>query len=76
MGHAGSLGAGVRNPGDFVVGHGNGVVIVPKDSVDSAVASALAREAKEAAMRESLEQGSTTAALLGLTDTMRRLGLD
>jgi len=76
MGHAGSLGAGIRNPRNFAVGHGNGVVVVPKDSVDSAVASALAREAKEAAMCESLEQGSTTAALLGLTDTMRRLGLE
>ena len=36
----------------------------------------LFREAKEAAMRESIQHGGTTAALLGLTDTMRRLGLE
>jgi len=34
------------------------------------------REAKEAGMRESIQRGGTTAALLGLTETMRRLGLE
>jgi 4-hydroxy-4-methyl-2-oxoglutarate aldolase len=64
------------HPGDFIVGDRDGVVVVPHDSVDGVIASALAREAKEAAMRESIQRGGTTAALLGLTDTMRRLGLE
>jgi len=49
---------------------------IPKDQVDGVIASALAREAKEAAMREAIQHGGTTAALLGLTETMRRLGLE
>src|SRR3982751_3299693 len=68
------IGDVVINPGDFVVGDRDGVVIVGKDHVDEVIASAIAREAKEAAMRESIEHGATTAALLGLTETMRGLG--
>ena len=70
------IGDVVIHPGDFVVGDRDGVVVVPSDRVDATIASALAREAKEAAMRESIRHGGTTAALLGLTDTLRRLGLE
>lgn len=64
------------HPGDIVVGDRDGVAIVAKDRVDEVIASAVAREAKEADMRAAIERGATTAELLNLTETLRRLGLD
>lgn len=63
-------------PGDIVVGDRDGVVIVDQDCVDKVIASSLAREAKEAQMRAAIEQGATTAELMDLAATFRRLGLD
>ena len=62
-------------PGDFVVGDRDGVAIVAKDRVDEVIASALEREIKETAMRAAIDQGATTADLLNLGETLRRLGL-
>jgi 4-hydroxy-4-methyl-2-oxoglutarate aldolase len=63
------------HPGDIVVGDRDGLVVVPQAEVGSAIASSLAREEKEAGQREAIGRGAFTADLLGLTDTLRRLGL-
>ncbi len=69
------VGQVVVHPGDIVVGDRDGVVIVPRERTDDVLAAALAREQKEEEMRAAIAQGATTAELLGLTETLRRLGL-
>jgi 4-hydroxy-4-methyl-2-oxoglutarate aldolase len=62
-------------PGDIVVGDRDGLVIVSPDEVESVLASARAREAKEAGFRSAIEKGASTAELLGLMPTLESLGL-
>jgi 4-hydroxy-4-methyl-2-oxoglutarate aldolase len=70
------IGDVVINPGDIVVADRDGVAVVPADRVDAVLAAALEREHKEARMREAIAQGATTADLLDLMPTLRRLGLE
>lgn len=63
------------HPGDIIVGDRDGVVVVPRGEVASAISSSLAREEKEAGQRKAIEQGAMTAELLNLTDTLKRFGL-
>ncbi len=63
------------HPGDIIVGDRDGIAVVPKDEVASAIHSSLAREEKEAGQRKAIEQGAMTADLLNLTDALKRLGL-
>ncbi|CAB3865210.1 4-carboxy-4-hydroxy-2-oxoadipate aldolase/oxaloacetate decarboxylase [Achromobacter anxifer] len=71
-----SIGDAVIHPGDYIVGDRDGVAVVPKDELEQTVARSLAREEKEAAQRKAIEQGVYTTELLGLADTLRRLGLE
>lgn len=64
------------NPGDYVVGDRDGVVVVPNGEVEATLKSAASREEKETAFREELDRGRTTVELLGLAETLKRLGLD
>ncbi|HVN51968.1 MAG TPA: hypothetical protein VMT43_11070 [Acidimicrobiales bacterium] len=52
--------------GDVVVGDADGVAVVPGGELDTVVAGAEAREAKEQAMFEALRAGATTLDLLDL----------
>ena len=52
--------------GDLIVGDRDGVVAVPQDTVDEALAAARAREDKEAGWVEQIAQGALTVDLLGL----------
>ena len=63
------------NPGDIVVGDRDGIVVVPQAEVDSAIATSLAREAKEEQQRKAIQEGTSTIDLLNLADTLRRFGL-
>jgi len=63
------------HPGDIVVGDRDGLVVVAQEEVGSAIASSLAREDKEARQRKAIEQGSTTAELLNLTEKLKQFGL-
>ncbi|MEJ8816143.1 4-carboxy-4-hydroxy-2-oxoadipate aldolase/oxaloacetate decarboxylase [Variovorax ureilyticus] len=63
------------NPGDIIVGDRDGLVVVAQGEVESAIASSLAREEKEAKQRKAIEEGATTADLLNLTETLKRFGL-
>lgn len=69
------IGDTVINPGDMVVGDRDGVVVVPKDNVQAVIKSSIVREEKEAAMRDAIEGGATTAELMALTERFRLLGL-
>jgi 4-hydroxy-4-methyl-2-oxoglutarate aldolase len=63
-------------PGDIVIGDRDGVCVVAKDEVDSAIAASLARDEKETAQRKDIEAGtSTTVELLKLGETLKRFGL-
>jgi 4-hydroxy-4-methyl-2-oxoglutarate aldolase len=71
-----SIGEVLIHAGDIVVGDRDGVAVVPADRVDAVLAAALEREDKESRMREAIAQGATTADLLDLMPTLRRLGLE
>jgi 4-hydroxy-4-methyl-2-oxoglutarate aldolase len=71
-----AIGDVVIHPGDIVVADRDGIAIVPAERVDHVAAAALAREEKENRMRDAIAQGATTAELLNLTQTLRRLGLE
>lgn len=62
-------------PGDIVVGDRDGVAIVRREELDAVLASAQAREAKEAEQRAAIARGVTTVDLLGLSATLQRLKL-
>ncbi|CAN7493767.1 4-carboxy-4-hydroxy-2-oxoadipate aldolase/oxaloacetate decarboxylase [Variovorax sp. LjRoot290] len=70
-----SIGDVMIHPGDIIVGDRDGLAVVPQGEVESTTAASLAREEKEATQREAIAQGRFTSDLLGLTDTLRRLGL-
>ncbi|KQP49133.1 4-carboxy-4-hydroxy-2-oxoadipate aldolase/oxaloacetate decarboxylase [Pseudorhodoferax sp. Leaf274] len=70
-----TIGDAVIRPGDIVLGDRDGVVVVPHNELESVIASSLAREEKESGQRQAIEQGVLTVELLGLTEALRRLGL-
>ena len=53
-------------PGDLVVGDLDGVVVLPRAQVATAIAAAQAREAKEADVLQQLAQGARTVDIYGL----------
>lgn len=63
------------NPGDFVVGDRDGVVVVRKDEIDHAITSSMARIEKEKGYRQEILKGVMTAKLLGLEETLRKFNL-
>jgi 4-hydroxy-4-methyl-2-oxoglutarate aldolase len=69
------IGDVVIRPGDIVVGDRDGLVIVSPDELPAVLESARSREAKEAGFRSAIEQGASTAELLGLMPTLEGLGL-
>ena len=62
-------------PGDIIVGDRDGLVVVPADELADVIARSTARENKEAEMRAAIENGATTAKLLGLMETLQRFNL-
>lgn len=48
------------NPGDIIVGDRDGVVVIPKDSIEEAIEKSQAREDKEAFVRTELNKGRTS----------------
>lgn len=63
-------------PGDIIVGDQDGLVVVSQHEAQTVLALAREREAKEAHFREQIRNGATTAELLGLQETLRRLQLN
>ncbi|SFL33771.1 RraA family protein [Geodermatophilus ruber] len=60
------LGDVLVSPGDLVVGDADGVVVVPAEQAEAAVAAGEARERKEAGVMEQLRAGGTTLEIFGL----------
>ncbi len=53
------------SPGDLVLGDTDGVVVIPKDRVEEAIAASKAREAREADLMEKLKTGRSTVSIYG-----------
>jgi len=69
--------AGVRvEPGDLIVGDGDGVLAIPPEHLAAAIESAETRMAKETALRERLASGATMYDLLGLDAQVKAAGID
>ncbi len=58
----------VVNPGDIVVGDGDGVVVIPQGKADEVLAEARSRMQGEADWYRRIANGETTVAILGLDD--------
>jgi len=61
-----TVGAVVVEPGDWIVGDVDGVVVIPGASVDDVLAAGRARAEKESALFDALRAGSTTVEQFGL----------
>jgi RraA family protein len=58
-------GGAIVHPGDIVLGDDDGVVIVPRDQLESVIAAAEAIKRKEAGMRNDIASGKQLGDLLG-----------
>ncbi|RAI02417.1 dimethylmenaquinone methyltransferase [Acuticoccus sediminis] len=63
------------HPGDLIVGDADGVLAIPPELVETAVAGAEARSAKEEAMRARLKEGATMFDLLNLQPLFEAAGI-
>lgn len=69
--------AGVTvNPGDVIVGDGDGVIAIPPQYLKAAMDNAQARMDKEAAFRKKLAEGKTMYELLNLQPIMDGAGIE
>jgi 4-hydroxy-4-methyl-2-oxoglutarate aldolase len=69
VGGAAVVGGVAVEPGDWVVGDADGVVVIPGGSIADVVTAGQARADKEAGMFAALREGATTLELLGLDPT-------
>ena len=54
------------NPGDFLIGDENGIVVIPKELFPKTMAAALAVKVKEAKIIDAIHDGVTLAEIVGL----------
>ncbi len=67
---------GVRvNPGDLIVADDDGIVVVPTDRIEEALANARARVAREKEMLPKLATGRTPYDVWGLDQAVKRAGV-
>lgn len=71
-----SIGGVWVQPGDYIVGDVDGVVVVPAAEVDAAVAKAYEIRQREEAIITKLKEGGLTLDLLGMRPVLKELGLD
>lgn len=69
------IGGQVVSPGDVIVADDDGVVVVPRLSIDDTIAAAKAREAKEAATRAAFQTGQLGIDRYGLREKLVDLGV-
>lgn len=66
----------VVNPGDVLVGDGDGVLVIPPRYLEAAMNAAQARVDKETAFRAKLAEGKTMYELLNLEPVMQGAGIE
>jgi 4-hydroxy-4-methyl-2-oxoglutarate aldolase len=71
-----SIGGQLITPGDAVIGDADGVVIVPRVAVSSAVAASRARVEKETASRAALAAGELGLDRYGLRKVLAEQGVE
>lgn len=59
------------NPGDVIVGDCDGLVVIPQEKAEEVLEKSKLKKAKEAEIRQKLQQGITTAELFNLTPKFR-----
>lgn len=69
------IGNALVSPGDVVIADDDGVMIVPRADVATAVAASEAREAKEQRTREAFQRGELGMDIYGLRDLLADLGV-
>jgi 4-hydroxy-4-methyl-2-oxoglutarate aldolase len=57
----------IVNPGDFVMGDGDGVLVLPFGRLGEVIERSLARQDREAQVISALQEGATTLELYGLS---------
>jgi len=60
-----AMGDVIVQPGDLVIGDGDGVVTIPREQVAEAITASNAREAREAEMMDVLRTGKTSVEIYG-----------
>lgn len=70
-----SIGGQIINPGDAIVADDDGVVVVPRADVATAVEASKAREDKEAKNREGLKRGELGLDMYGMRALLEKLGV-
>lgn len=65
----------VINPGDYIFGDEDGVVVVPQKNLETVLKATQERENTEEIYRERIKQGDNTVDLLGLRETIKNLKL-
>jgi 4-hydroxy-4-methyl-2-oxoglutarate aldolase len=63
------------NPGDLIVGDGDGLVVVRREEAEDVLEKSLAREEKEKVIKERLRRGESTLDIYGFRNTLEALGL-
>ena len=63
--HPLTFGEIIVNPGDLIVGDGDGVVVVPREEIAQVLREAQKRDEKEAEVKRELTAGKTTLAIYG-----------
>ncbi|MCL6562393.1 MAG: 4-carboxy-4-hydroxy-2-oxoadipate aldolase/oxaloacetate decarboxylase [Firmicutes bacterium] len=71
-----TVGGVLVQPGDFVVADDDGVVVVPRDSVEEVLARAQARVDKEAGTRQRFERGELSVDFYNLHPVLAQLGIE
>ncbi len=71
-----TVGGVLVNNGDIIVGGRDGLVVVPRARAAEVARLGQAREEKEEALRQQIRAGRSTVELLGLSDSIERLGMN
>ncbi|MCG3109443.1 hypothetical protein L3N51_01735 [Metallosphaera sp. J1] len=64
------------NPGDFVLANDDGVVIIPRNEIDTVLENASKRESKEEITRKRILNGELTVDIYGFKKVLAELGVN